>query len=307
MRKRKQSDRHEGSLKSASDSRLIRTSTQSHKLEKDRVGSLVNGSKVNPGDGVRPSPVHSQANSGGFNVGHHLVEQGVGLLDNCSSGSLSPEIDQFLRGVDKALRSPGHSVPSSNHVSGHQRKGLISSTVSHRDQKEGSTSAKSMHKGSVSERTKRTHKPVIAVNFPNAPVTDSVQQEPTERPDTRPSMGRGSSQLKPDQEHNIDQEMPGEKLSHTLSAGNGSSCPNSKPVGPSSESAVGDSSLVPPLVVPDIEVQRSVAASRIQHWYRSVKGQRYAQVHSLLQEKKEELNRSRVEELQRQLNEVRET
>lgn len=302
VRKRK----HEGSLKSASDSRLIRTSnsTHSHKLEKERVGTLVNESTVNPGDGVGPSPGHSQANSGGFNIGHHLVEQGAGLLDNCSSGSLSPEMDQFLWGVDKALQSPGHSVPSSNHVSGHQRKGLISSTVPHGDQKERNTFAKSTHLGSVSERTKRTHKPVIAVNFPNAPATDPVQQEPTERPDTQPSVGSGSSQLKPDHVQSIDQET---KISHTLSAGSGSSCLNSKPVGPSSESAVGDSSLIPPLVAPDIEVQRCVAASRIQRWYRSMREQRYAQVHSLLQEKKEELNRSRVEELQRQQNEVRET
>lgn len=271
------------------------------------MGTLVNGSTVNPGNGVRPSPGHSKANSGGFNISHHLVEQGTGLLDNCSSGSLSPEMDQFLWGVDKALRSPGHSVPSSNHVSGHQRKGLISSTVSHRDQKERNTSAKSTHIGSVSERTKRTHKPVIAVNFPNAPATDPVQQEPTERPDTQPSVGSGSSQLKPDHVHSIDQETHAERISHALSVGNGSSCLNSKPVGPSSKSAVGDSSLIPPLVPPDIEVQRRVAASRIQRWYRSMREQRYAQVHSLLQEKKEELNRSRVEELQRQQNEVRET
>ena len=256
------------------------------------MGTLVNGSTVNPGDGVGPSPGHSQANSGGFNIGHHLVEQGAGLLDNCSSGSLSPEMDQFLWGVDKALQSPGHSVPSSSHVSGHQKKGLISLTVPRGDQKERNTSAK------------RTHKPLIAVNFPNAPATDPVQQKPTERPDTQPSVGSGSSQLKPDHEQSIDQET---KVSHALSAGSGSSCLNSKPVGPSSESAVGDSNLIPPLVAPGIEVQRRVAASRIQRWYRSVREQRYAQVHSLLQEKKEELNRSRVEELQRQQNEVRET
>lgn len=298
MRKKKQSDRHGGSLKSASDSRLIRTSnpTQSQKLEKDRVGAnvtLVNGSKVNPGDGIRPSPGHSQTNSGGFNIGHHLVEQGAGLLDDFSSGSLSPEIDQFLRGVDEALQSPGLSVPSSNHVSQHQRKGLISSTVSRRDQREGRTSAKS-----ISEQTKRTHKPVIAVNFPNAPVT--------ERPDTQPSVGSGYSQLKPDQVDSIDQETGGEKVSHTISAGSGSSRPNSKSPCPNSEPTVGDSSLIAPPLAPDIEAQRSVAASRIQRWYRSMRERQYAQVHSLLQEKKEELNRSRVEELQRQQSEVRE-
>ena len=307
MRKRKQSDRHGGSLKSASDSRLIRTSnsTQSHKLEKDRVGAnvtLVNGSKVNPGDGIRPSPGHSQANSGGFNIGHHLVEHRTGLLDDFSSGSLSPEIDQFLRGVDEALQSPALSVPSSNHVSRHQRKGLISSTVSQRDQREGSISAKR-----ISEQAKRTHKPVIAVNFPNAPVSDPVQQRPTERSDTQPSVGSGSSRLKPDQVDSIDQEACGEKVPHTVSASSGSSRPNSKSLCPSSEPTVGDSSLMPPPVAPDIEAQRSVAASRIQRWYRSMKERQYAQVHSLLQEKKEELNRSRVEELQRQQSEVRET
>ena len=299
MRKKKQSDRHGGSLKSASDSRLIRTSnpTQSQKLEKDRVGAnviLVNGSRVNPGDGIQPSPGHSQTNSGGLNIGHHLVEQGAGLLDDFSSGSLSPEIDQFLRGVDKALQSPGLSVPSSNHVSQHQRKGLISSTVSRRDQREGRTSAKS-----ISEQTKRTHKPVIAVNFPNAPVT--------ERPDTQPSVGSGSSQLKPHQVDSTDQETGGEKVSHTISTGSGSSHPNSKSPCPSSEPTVGDSSLIAPPLAPDIEAQRSVAASRIQRWYRSMRERQYAQVHSLLQEKKEELNRSRVEELQRQQSEVRET
>ena len=302
MRKRKQSDRHGGSLKSASDSRLIRTSdpTQSHKLEKDRVGAnvtLVNGSKVNPGDGIHSSPAHSQANSGGFNIGHHLVEHRTGLLDDFSSGSLSPEIDQFLRGVDEALQSSALSAPSSNHVSRHQRKGLISSTVSQRDQREGS----------ISEQAKRTHKPVIAVNFPNAPVSDPVQQRPTERSDTQPSVGSGSSRLKPDQVDSIDQETRGEKVPHTVSASSGSSRPNSKSLCPSSEPTVGDSSLMPPPVAPDIEAQRSVAASRIQRWYRSMKERQYAQVHSLLQEKKEELNRSRVEELQRQQSEVRET
>ena len=302
MRKRKQSDRHGGSLKSASDSRLIRTSnsTQSHKLEKDRVGAnvtLVNGSKVNPGDGIHSSPAHSQANSGGFNIGHHLVEHRTGLLDDFSSGSLSPEIDQFLRGVDEALQSSALSAPSSNHVSRHQRKGLISSTVSQRDQREGS----------ISEQTKRTHKPVIAVNFPNAPVSDPVQQRPSERSDTQPSVGSGSSRLKPDQVDSIDQETRGEKVPHTVSASSGSSRPNSKSLCPSSEPTVGESSLIPPPVAPDIEAQRSVAASRIQRWYRSMKERQYAQVHSLLQEKKEELNRSRVEELQRQQSEVRET
>ena len=256
--------------------------------------TLVNGSRVNPGDGIQPSPGHSQTNSGGFNIGHHLVEQGAGLLNDFSSGSLSPEIDQFLQGVDKALQSPGLSVPSSNHVSQHQRKGLISSTVSRRDQREGRTSAKS-----ISEQTKRTHKPVIAVNFPNAPVT--------ERPDTRPSVGSGSSQLKPDQVDSTDQETGGEKVSHTISTGSGSSRPNSKSPCPSSEPTVGDSSLIAPLLAPDIEAQRSLAASRIQRWYRSMRERQYAQVHSLLQEKKEELNRSRVEELQRQQSEVRET
>ena len=248
--------------------------------------TLVNGSRVNPGDGIQPSPGHSQTNSGGFNIGHHLV-------DNFSSGSLSPEIDQFLRGVDEALQSPGLSVPSSNHVSQHQRKGLISSTVSQRDQREGRTLAKS-----ISEQTKRTHKPVIAVNFPNAPVT--------ERPNTQPSVCSGSSQLKPDQVDSTDQETGGEKVSHTISAGSGSSRPNSKSPCPSSEPTVGDSSLIAPPLAPDIEAHRSLAASRIQRWYRSMRERQYAQVHSLLQEKKEELNRSRVEELQRQQSEVRE-
>ena len=162
---------------------------------------------------LRSLSPHSQTNSGGFNIGHHLVEQGAGLLDDFSSGSLSPEIDQFLRGVDEALQSPGHSVSSFNHVSGHQRKGLISSTISQIDHREGSTSAKSTHKGSISEQTKRTHKPVIAINFPNAPLSDPVQQRATERPDTQPSMSSGSSQLKPDQVDSIDQETGGEKVS----------------------------------------------------------------------------------------------
>ena len=253
---------------------------------------------------LRSLSPHSQTNSGGFNIGHHLVEQGAGLLEDFSSGCLSPEIDQFLRGVGEALQSPSHSVPSFNHVSGHQRKGLISSTLSQRDHREGSTSAKSTHKGSISEQTKRTHKPVIAVNFPNAPLSDPVQQRPTERPDMQPSMSSGSSQLKPDQVDSIDQETGGEKVSHTISTGSGSSHPNSKSLRPSS---VGDSTLVPPPLAPDIEAQRSMAASRIQRWYRSMREQQYAQVHSLLQEKKKELNRSRVEELQRQQSEVRET
>ena len=170
-KKRSRRQQHEhgaGSLKSASESRITRGSSavQNHKLGKGKLSARLthlDGSKSDPDDRVQPSPAAPK----GFNIGLHLMELHVRPLD-CSSRSLSPEIDQFLQDIDAALRSP----PSHSSDHRHESKGVTSSASSHQ---EGSSR-------SCSSKPKKTHKPAIAANFAGALATGSVHHEHREAP-----------------------------------------------------------------------------------------------------------------------------
>jgi len=290
--RRQQHEHGAGSLRSASESRITRASStgENHKLGKGKLDaslSHLDGSKSDPENGVQLSPAAPR----GFNIGLHLMEQHAEPLD-CSSRSLSPEIDQFLQDIDVALRSPPGC--SSNHTHRHKSKGKTSSAPSHQEGNSGSGSGK----------PKKTQKPAIAVNFAGALAAGAVHREPRETP-APADVGRSTVgvQLKPNhgkEAPSTDQQSHEMEAAETQPATNEISYPDSKPVGSTSKAVVGDRSPVPippPEVGPD--AQRTAAACKIQSWYRRVREQQFAQVHSILQEKRKELNRSRVEELQR--------
>ena len=295
--RRRQHEHGAGSLKSASESRITRASStgENYKLGKGKLGaslSHLDGSKSDPEDGVQLSPAAPR----GFNIGLHLMEQRAEPLD-CSSRSLSPEIDQFLQDIDVALRSPPGC--SSNHTDRHKSKGKTSSAPS---RQEGNSRR-------CSGKPKKTQKPAIAANFVGALTASSVHREPRETP--TPADVGGSTvgvQLKPNhgkEAPNIDQQSHEMESAKTQPATSEVSYPDSKPVGSTSKAVVGDRSPVP-TPPPEVghDAQRTAAACKIQSWYRCVREQRFDQVHSMLQEKRKELNRSRVEELQRLQSEV---
>ena len=202
----------------------------------------------------------------GFNIAGHLRD--AGELDR-SSGSLSPDVDQFLKDIGALVRPPTPdngkellTTPSETHPSSTGNVGLP-----HTDQVLRTESTKdtvdplsaSISGENTKGLTKKSHRPKVAANF-GATSEQAINK-------TKP------------EEHPISNAPPPQQAHST----------------PSNSMTV---QLIPSTQAVTQELlDQNVAATKIQSWYRRMRSAHYANVQSVLQEKREELNRSKAQEL----------
>lgn len=230
----------------------------------------------------------------GFNIAGHLRDSVE--LDR-SSGSLSPDVDQFLKDIGAVMRSltpdsanmtndcakgqasnPSNETNGANicddHISpspgGFITRDSASAPTSHNDTNSATSNS--------SRRSKKTRKLNVAVKFGMFPNQNGKSQDyyshlPHDGVATVPKL---DLPYQPDsiQNHKSD---PHSKLGTPQ---------QHEP--PSSHFSTGPS---------NVHIDPNTAAIKIQTWYRHLRSTQYASVHSVLQEKKDELNRSKVEEL----------
>ena len=211
----------------------------------------------------------------GFNIADHL--QDAGELDR-SSGSLSPDVDQFLKDIGALVRplppdtnqkpqtthseappSPDDHPPTQQEVRKESAPDTVDTTGAHVSG-EGSKGL-----------SKKSHRPKVAANFganSEQAVHNKTKIDPErELPNHLPSKANLPNATQPQQTYST-------------------SPPESNTV-----------EVRPPTQVIVREPDRNVAAAKIQSWYRRVRSAHRANIQGVLQEKRDELNRSKAKEL----------
>ena len=211
----------------------------------------------------------------GFNIADHLRD--AGELDR-SSGSLSPDVDQFLKNIGALVRpltpdtdqepqtthsetppGPNKHPPTQQEVRKESAPDSVGTTGAHISGKDS--------KG----HSKKSHRPKVAANF-----------------------GASSEQAV----HNKTRADPeGDLPNHSPTE---ASLPNAVQPQETQSTSPPESKTVevrPPTQVSVQESDQNVAAAKIQSWYRRVRSAHHGNVRSVLQEKRDELNRSKAQEL----------
>lgn len=190
----------------------------------------------------------------GFNIAGHL-ENSTDL--DRSSGSLSPDVDQFLKDIG-ALVKPLTPGPLSQLSTLHHSHDDLSSNRSEREvvTSTGVTSEK------PEDHSRKPCRPKLAAKF-------GANQTHTYTPNT---------------------------IVPTL---NLECAPSSKPENTIllQPQILGNTDSIPPTRIEHQPSDQNVAATKIQSWYRRVRSAQLVSVQSVLQAKKDELSRSRAQEL----------
>ena len=221
----------------------------------------------------------------GFNIAGHLRNSVE--LDK-SSGSLSPDVDQFLKDIGAVMRSV---TPDSANVTIESVKGQTSNPTSetnganvcddYNSPPSGGYNTRNHTNGAPtdsSRKSKKTRKINVAAKFVTVPdqnrkTLEHDSQGPRDRVATVPKLDLHNH---PDSIHTKHDHM---------------SDPHSEPSTPQQHEPTSSHGRVQTSIDPN------TAAAKIQTWYRRLRSTRYASVQSVLHEKRDELNRSRVEEL----------
>ena len=263
---------------------------------------------------------HATPTSTGFNIVSHLHDMDE---RNCPSspGSLSPEIDKFLQDISTALRS--ESPPTGSRL---DTNTALRSESPPRQKENGRVSHRVV-------KPKRHQRPAIVANFSggeaashlpvkNGVLTEGINEKISDGAHTTYTQN-SSGNVASSHSKSVVNTASGSHSKPVVDTASGShskplvdtasgshskplidtaSGSHSKPLvdlASGSRSKPSGSGSIP--LVADSQTKREAAARRIQCWYRE---RQLSQVQSMLMGKREELNKSKVEELKRLQDQV---
>ena len=217
---------------------------------------------------------NTKANIAGFNIASHLQQR-----VERSDGSSSPEIDRLLQDIDAVLQPPS---PDSSLARKGEGEGVGSSR-----QPSAPESLRSSHK---------PKRPKVAANFSGTSSVGAVSGS-SRGDDGLDDTAQKTGDFKQSNILRTTGPDPTPSQAHSKQTNLTETITDQPATSP-----IPDSHISKPHS-PD-SARQHAAAAQIQHWCRDGKQQRLAEVQRVLQDKREELNRSRTQEMHRMQTEV---